>query len=114
MQKALFEFISYNIDKNEEIQKINQVFKSWDKSGDGILSKDELFQGLASLPHMNITHEEFEDLFNSIDINHDNKIQYSEFLAASLKFQTKSNSILLRQIFDFLYKVSIKRIMMKT
>lgn len=54
-------------------------FKKFDKSGDGLLQKDELRAGFSALG-FNLDNEEFNILYSFIDLDGSGEINYKEFL----------------------------------
>jgi hypothetical protein len=57
---------------------IDQVFKNFDKSGDGYINFNELEAICRELGY-DVTHNEFMKTLRSLDINKDNRISYDEF-----------------------------------
>ncbi|CAH8658641.1 unnamed protein product [Schistosoma bovis] len=55
------------------------LFSRLDKSGDGILSKEELKQGLRS---SGVTENTVNKLIEKLDLNCDNNITYEEYIQA--------------------------------
>lgn len=45
MKAAIMQFIATQVMTNQEKEELQKAFKSIDKNGDGILSKDELYDG---------------------------------------------------------------------
>ena len=79
-------FLATQLSNKEEKAKLTEIFKSFDKNHDGILSKDELILGYAQL-HGSIERAqiEVELVLSRVDTNGNGTIDYSEFLAANLK-----------------------------
>jgi calcium-dependent protein kinase len=42
-------YLATQLSNKEEKAKLTEIFKSFDKNGDGVLSKEELIQGYAQL-----------------------------------------------------------------
>ena len=57
---------------------LGEVFCALDKSNDGTLSMQELKDGLAKMK-FTLQDEEVRQLWDSLDVDHDDKISYSEF-----------------------------------
>jgi len=68
--------------KDDQVETLSNTFRALDKDGDGSLSPDEVREGLArwgmSIP------AGLEEIFKTIDSDRSGKIDYSEFLAATL------------------------------
>jgi calcium-dependent protein kinase len=78
-------FLATQLSNKEEKAKLTEIFKSFDKNHDGILSKDELIQGYAQLyGSADRALIEVELILQRVDINGNGTIDYSEFLAANL------------------------------
>ncbi|XP_064628756.1 calcyphosin-2-like [Lineus longissimus] len=58
---------------------LGSYFRSLDETGDGVLNKYELEQALVKY-HINLSDEEFEDVWDVIDINCDSCVDYGEFM----------------------------------
>ncbi|CAH8675558.1 unnamed protein product [Schistosoma haematobium] len=89
MLKSLDENISIKIDddlsdqtktkKEMSEEMLLNLFSRLDKSGDGILSKEELKQGLRS---SGVTENAVNKLIEKLDLNFDNNITYEEYIQA--------------------------------
>jgi len=64
--------------------KVLQIFKLWDVDHNGSISRDELSALLTSLDS-GITPADADRLFSAADVNHDERIDYAEFVAWLLK-----------------------------
>ena len=60
--------------------QLQEAFDKYDKDKSGALDLDEVVK-LANSLGAKATKKELEDLFKSIDVDHDNKLSFSEFLA---------------------------------
>ena len=80
---ALF-FIASRLEENE-IEDLKKTFEAFNIQRDGQISYEELKQGLMKLKSNNINEEHISDLFKIIDVGKNGKIDYSEFLAATLQ-----------------------------
>ena len=84
LKKMSLLFIASRLDENE-IETLNKVFKAFDKGRDGQITFDELRQGLIQLKSTRITENDVQKLFNKIDVDKNGKIDYTEFLAATIQ-----------------------------
>lgn len=84
-QQAVMSFLATQLSNKEERQKLTEIFKSFDRNNDGILSKEELIQGYTQL-YGNIERAqiEVEQILQRVDLNGNGEIDYSEFLAANI------------------------------
>mmetsp|Transcript_40526 Transcript_40526/g.35961 ORF Transcript_40526/g.35961 Transcript_40526/m.35961 type:complete len:149 (+) Transcript_40526:87-533(+) len=66
-----------------EILDLRKIFLQLDENGDGTLTLDELTEGLKKLPDFN--QKEIERIMESIDTDKSGRIDYTEFLAATME-----------------------------
>ena len=79
-------YLATQLSNKEEKAKLTSIFKSFDKNGDGVLSRDELISGYAQLyGSVERATIEVEQILQRVDINGNGTVDYSEFLAANLK-----------------------------
>ena len=71
----------------EETQSIDDVFKLFDKNGDGKISRDELKQGYRQYYGTDLTDTQINEIFDRLDVNRDGDISYNEFVSASIDQQ---------------------------
>ena len=83
LKKFFLVFIASRIDENE-ILNLKKLFEAFNQSKDGQISIDELQSGLANLNPKNIDKDAVINLFNTIDVDKNARIDYTEFLAATL------------------------------
>jgi calcium-dependent protein kinase len=84
MKKMSLLYIASRLDENE-IENLKKVFKSFDKCSDGQITYDELKQGLIQFNNTKLTENEIKDLFSQIDVDQNGKIDYTEFIAATVQ-----------------------------
>jgi calcium-dependent protein kinase len=88
----------------EEIDDLDIMFKKLDKNHDGTLSLAELKEGMKEvLGTVSAEQIDWNDFFDSVDINKDGVVDYQEFLAASLnrqKMLTETNVDSIFNVFD--------------
>lgn len=72
--------------ETSRIEELASLFKSWDVDHDGVLSTAELAAGLAEV---GVDADSIQQLVYMSDMNNDNVIQYSEFVASLLASQAK-------------------------
>jgi len=68
--------------KDDDIESLQNTFRSLDQNGDGMLSPEEIREGMTK-QGMKVP-KALEDLIKSVDMNGSGTIDYTEFLAASL------------------------------
>ena len=103
LQQATLAFIVHNISKQEDIAELKDVFLSFDKNGDGKLTKDELLQGMSRVTNESSIIESLDDLMKTIDTDNNGYIEFEEFVRASIdkeKLLTEKNLKIAFDIFD--------------
>ena len=64
-----------------------KTFKELDINNDGTLTKEELQIGYVKMMGEDEAKAEVERIFNTIDVNNTNAIDFSEFLLATINYQ---------------------------
>jgi calcium-dependent protein kinase len=83
----------------KEIFKLRKVFYSFDTLNTGTITLEELREALAQF---NVAEDEVEKVFRQIDVNRNNVINYTEFLAACLESQGDLEEHRLAEAFDLM------------
>lgn len=60
------------------------MFQKWDTNSDGVLSKDEIYEGYKELYGEVKAAEDVETIFATIDLDQNGFIDYNEFLTVSM------------------------------
>ena len=76
-------FIASRLDENE-INNLNNVFSAFDTGKDGQISFEELKKGLMDMKSNKMTEEDIKKLFEALDVDQNGKIDYTEFIAATM------------------------------
>ena len=76
-------FIASRLDENE-IKDLNKIFSAFDQDKDGQISIKELREGILQLKSVNLNEEEIYNLFKAMDVDKNFRIDYTEFLAATI------------------------------
>ena len=87
IKKITLLFIASRLEENE-IEDLRKIFEAFNIQKDGQISYEELKNGLMKLKSNNINENEIMELFKNIDIDKNGKIDYTEFLAATLQKQS--------------------------
>jgi calcium-dependent protein kinase len=83
-KKMTLLFIASRLEDNE-INHLKKIFEAFNLQKDGQISYQELKKGLKELKCCRISDEELCELFKSIDVDQNGKIDYTEFLAATIQ-----------------------------
>ena len=76
-------FIAARIN-DDEVKHLKDIFKAFDSNNDGTISYVELEEGIKKLHCKNISDNDIETIFTSLDTDRSGSIDYTQFLAASL------------------------------
>jgi calcium-dependent protein kinase len=66
------------------LKDIHQVFRSMDADGNGVLSAQEIANGLQRITGESFDSKTFEEMFENLDMDGSRTIDYTEFCAAGL------------------------------
>lgn len=105
LKKIVLYFISTRLNE-QEIQELNIIFKKLNKSLDRQISYEEFEKGIIDNQNKNNVLEQIDikHTFEEIDINKNGQIDYSEFIAASLKNRKEIIGRRLLEVFSSLDK----------
>ena len=84
LKKMSLLYIASRLDENE-IENLKKAFEAFDNQKDGQITYNELKRGLIQLKSRNIKESDVIALFKSIDVDQNGKIDYTEFLAATIQ-----------------------------
>lgn len=96
IKKASLMYIASKLSEND-ISKIRSHFKQIDVNGDGVITKDELLGGIQFMS--NFPKENMDMVVNSLDVNDNGVVDYTEFLTGCLLRKSFSNSGYLESAF---------------
>ena len=66
------------------MKDLNKIFSAFDQDKDGQISIKELREGILQLKSVHLNEEEIYNLFKAIDVDKNFRIDYTEFLAATI------------------------------
>lgn len=87
----------------EEVEDIKDMFKLMDTNNDGIVTYEELKNGLQKFGS-HLAESEVQMLIEAVDTNGKGSLDYGEFLAVSLHLQRMANDDHLRRAFSYFDK----------
>ena len=109
LKKIILIFISWRLN-DEEVKNIKNFFHLIDKDKKGTLNINDLSKGLGKLVNENNLNEKnnkidfndlnIENIFKSIDLEHNGKINYTEFIAALIDKNIYLKDEKLNEAFD--------------
>eukprot|EP00927_Polykrikos_kofoidii_P081883 TRINITY_DN7981_c0_g1_i2.p1 TRINITY_DN7981_c0_g1~~TRINITY_DN7981_c0_g1_i2.p1 ORF type:complete len:266 (-),score=54.51 TRINITY_DN7981_c0_g1_i2:259-1056(-) len=99
-EKALLTILAHQ-QHSDTVEQLGKVFEEIDTSKTGSLSKDEIADGLIACGQK-LSEEQLETIFSSLDSDGNGKVQYTDWLAATLDSSVAASAAANRQAFDFL------------
>jgi calcium-dependent protein kinase len=85
-----------------ELDYLLEIFSQFDKNNDGDISMDEFRNGLQTLKLTDQANEDFKSLFEIMDNNKDKRINYTEFISATIDNKFYNNQEKLLEVFESL------------
>jgi calcium-dependent protein kinase len=104
LQQAALTFIVNHLLSKEEKNELMELFQSLDTNGDGVLNKEELYEGYKQQMDEDDALKEVERIMSEIDIDKSGTIDYNEFLIAATNRQKVLNKDKLEQTFKMFDK----------
>jgi len=84
IQSAIWTFMEHYVATKEDKETLLEIFKALDTNDDGQLSKEELKEGFNKFFVNQSKTISIEKIFKNLDKNHNEKIDYTEFVTAVL------------------------------
>lgn len=110
-QQIVLAFIVHNLPSNEETKDILKIFRLFNSSNNGRLTKNEFKEGLNKyMVHKNINTQTINDLFMILDGSNNGYIEYEEFLRACLDKKSLFTDDILAYAYNFIDKDNTNRI----
>ena len=97
LRRAALSMLAYTL-TSDEIHDLHSVFLSMDNSKDGTINLNELVDVMKE--KLNISESEIEDIFGKLDRSHQGRIEYTNFLAATMASRIRLHEDLIRHLFD--------------
>lgn len=91
LKQAICMFIASQHIQKEEQENLTKAFKAIDRNHDGRLSRAEIINGLSATMSEEEANKRVELILKNVDSDISGYIEYTEFLAAGLKFESDSN-----------------------
>ncbi|CAI2386109.1 unnamed protein product [Moneuplotes crassus] len=101
LEMAVISYIANYVTSEQNNQAMRDTFQMLDKDNDGVLSRQELLNGLSKVfGKQAFLHEEIDQLLDNIDLNGNGVIDYSEFVTATSDYQKLCTEKNLKTAFD--------------
>ncbi|CAD8150319.1 unnamed protein product [Paramecium octaurelia] len=103
MQNAMLNYIAENMLQEQDKKKLMEEFQKFDLNKDGLLTKDELLKVYTTMYTSEQANQEVDAIFSKIDQNGSGKIDYQEFVLATIdqkKYFNREKLLLLFQQID--------------
>lgn len=85
----------------DEVQKFAELFKAIDVSNKGVLSQDELRNGMENMSEdFSLTPEEWKTVFDGMQVDYDGRVCYKEFIMSSSQYTTNLNGKQIQELFN--------------
>lgn len=77
-------YAAYNLD-DRQLGGLPEAFLAMNRNGDGKLTLEDLRQFMVDMLPADMDREEFNDLFEKMDVDGSGSVEYTEFLAATMR-----------------------------
>jgi calcium-dependent protein kinase len=104
LQQASLTYIVNHLMSKEDKNEMMEIFSSFDKNGDGVLSRDEIFEGYKSILGELEANKEVDRIMKEADLDKSGTIDYNEFLIACSNRQKLLNKEKLEATFKMFDK----------
>jgi len=101
-QQGIITFIIHSLGQDEETSALGNLFATLDSSGDGKLTAAELLEGLQIVFGLDPAAVNAESVMAAMDVDKDGRIDYSEFLSATMNHEKLLNNDNLAKVFHYL------------
>jgi calcium-dependent protein kinase len=110
IQETAIAYLVHNYPDNDEIVNACKLFGKIDTKGNGKITLEELSQGLSKLLKNKSMEEEAKKIFENLDVDGNNYIEYEEFVRAAIDKSIFLSNDALRLTFKFFDKENKEKI----
>jgi calcium-dependent protein kinase len=96
LKKVALNIIAHR-SNTEEILQLRQCFDAYDTANNGIISFEEFREALKK---SNFSEKDIKEMFESVDVNANGHVMYTEFIAATLEAQGQVEEERIAEAFD--------------
>ena len=100
-EKKIIMFIAMRLNE-DEIKKLEKLFRALDLNDNGTLSKEELMAGIKKIKEKDISEEVISKIFQKLDTNENDKLDYTEFISSIIGQDIYLNKNKLKEVFEHL------------
>ena len=100
-EKKIIMFIAMRLNE-DEIKKLEKLFRALDLNDSGTLSKEELIVGIKKVKEKDISEEIINKIFQKLDTNENDKLDYTEFISSIIGQDIYLNKNKLKEVFEHL------------
>ena len=84
IQETALAYLVHNFPQIKDVVNACKLFNQIDKSGDGKITKDELYRGLGERYKSNTLQQDVDEIYKNLDMDNNGYIGYEEFVRASV------------------------------
>ena len=104
IQETALAYLVHNFPQIKDVVNSCKLFNQIDKSGDGIITKEELLKGLSEKYKSDTLEQDVEEIYNNLDMDKNGYIGYEEFVRAAVSKEYFVKDNILRFAFRYFDK----------
>ena len=104
IQETALAYLVHNFPQIKDVVNSCKLFNQIDKSGDGIITKEELLKGLSEKYKSDTLEQDVEEIYNNLDMDKNGYIGYEEFVRAAVSKEYFVKDSILRFAFRYFDK----------
>ena len=85
---AVTQYITSQLVKEDEMQRLRAMFSELDVNSDGSLTREELMEGYNRAMGLSLSERELQSLMKVIDVDNSGTISYDEFVTSAVQKST--------------------------
>ena len=104
LQETTLSYLIHNYFDLEEVQDAAKLFNLFDENSDGKVTLNELIDGMKVICGSDVASDEIENIFNNLDTDQNNYIEFEEFLKAAVDKRIFLNDNIIKFAFNYFDK----------
>ena len=104
IQETALAYLVHNFPQIKDVVNSCKLFNQIDKSGDGKITKDELYKGLSERYKSDTLEKDVDEIYNNLDMDKNGYIGYEEFVRAAVSKEYFVKDNILRFAFRYFDK----------